>query len=564
MAGMDSLYLEAVVAELQQVLTGSRISKIYQPAAGELIFKLWGRGQTRRLLLSCEPGRTRLHLIEETYPNPAVPPRFCQLLRARLVALTGIEQLPGERVVQLSFAGENNTSYRLMAELTGRTANLILVDQQGLVVDALKRVPAGQGRESILTGTRYESLPPLTASLLDDGLPELPQKADDPTFFADWLCRSVRPMSTLVARELAARVGAGRDPRQVLEDFVSCRRAGGYRFSIVASGNRPLLTPVALEALAVEELDHFSSPSAAAEVYYRQHSASADQHGPEGEMRSLVTRTMKKLRRRRDKILADEQAVDKADEFRQRGELLLAQLYRVHPGERSVELDNYYLHPPQPVTIDLDPRLTAQENAEKYFRTYKKLKRSREHIARRLAETEDEIAWLEGIALALEEAQRADDFLAIRNELLDHGLLAQKKARQVPRAASGLAGVRETVSPNGYRICWGMNNRANDYVSKKLCGADDLWFHAHEMPGCHLVLKRGERREIPKEDRLFAASLAAGYSRGKNDGTVTVMVTEGRWVGKPKGAKPGLVTVRQYQTLRVAPRRVENNGDPQG
>ena len=564
MAGMDSLYLEAVVTELQQLLPGSRISKIFQPAASEVIFKLWGRGQTRRLLLSCEAGRSRLHLVEGTYPNPSAPPRFCQLLRARLGALTGIEQLPGERIVQLSFSGENNACYRLMAELTGRTANLILVDQQGLVVDALKRIPAEAGRGAVLPGALYEPLQPPATNLLDEGVPELPAHADDPGCLENWLCKSVRPMSRLVARELAAQVAAGQEPRRVVEDFIARRRSGEYHFAIVTLDNRPLLTPIVLQALAAAELDHFSSPSAAAEAYFSRHSTGSDQHGPEGEMRTMVARTMKKLLRRRERILADQQAVQQADEFRQRGELLLAQLYRVQSGEKSVELDNYYLQPPQPVTIELDPRLSPQQNAEKYFRVYKKLKRSQEHIVRRLAETEEEISWLEGVALALTEARQADEFLAVRRELLEHGMLKDIKSQPLPRPGSGPAGVREAVSPNGFRICWGVNNRANDYVSKKLCGADDLWFHAHELPGCHLVLKRSERREVPEEDRLFAASLAAGYSRGRNDGTVTVMITEGRWVVKPKGARPGLVTVRRYQTLRVAPRREDGKGESLG
>lgn len=557
---MDSLYLEALVGELQELLPGSRINKIYQPAAAEVIFKLWSRGRTLRLLLSCEADRSRLHLVEGTYPNPAAPPRFCQLLRARLAVLTGLEQLPGERIVRLTFAGSNEARYQLMAELTGRSANLILVDDQGLVVDALKRVPAAQGRGAIIPGARYEPPAPPGGHLFGEMVPEPPFDEVEPACFEAWLNHSLRPMSRLVAGDLAAQVAAGGNPRQVLADFIELRRRRAYRFAIVALDKRSLLACLPLQVLAGEELGYFPSPSAAAEAYYSRHQDSCDRHGPAGAMRTLVARTLKKLRRRRDRIVADQRRIAQAEELRQQGELLLAQLHRVPRGADSVKLDNYYLQPPQPVTIDLDPRLTPQQNAEKLFRAYKKVKRSREHIVRRLTETDDEICWLEGVALALAEARENDEFLIIRGELEEHGLLAVRGTKTPARRSSGVPGVREAMSPNGFRICWGVNNRANDYVSKKLCGAEDLWFHAQDMPGCHLVLKRGEQRQVPEADRLFAAALAAGYSRGKNDGTVDVMVSERRWVVKPKGAKPGLVTVRHYQTLRVAPRRQDDDG----
>lgn len=561
MAGMDSLYMEAVLAELEEVLPGSRVTKIYQPAAAELIFKLWNRGRTWRLFLSCEPGRSRLHLVEGTYPNPPAPPRFCQLLRARLQVLTGLRQVPGERIVHLSFADSDRTSYQLIAELTGRTGNLILVDQQGLVVDALTRIPADHGRNPVLPGEPYHAPQPLAGQLLDSVIAERAAESDA-SAFEQWLLSGVKPMSRLMARDLARQVELGEDPRLVLADFIERRRKRDAGFAIVSVDGKPQLLPFGLQALDAQVLATFTSPSAGAEAYFEEFSTSKDQFGPAGEMRALVKKTLKKLKRRQKGILEDQQNLEKAEELRQQGELLLSQLHRVSPGEKSVTVDNYYLQPAQPIRIQLDPRMTPQQNAERLFRSYKKIKRSREHIERRLVETEQELLWLEGISLALAEAQGGEEFLAIRNELAEQGLLKGKKKQGVQRGAKGVAGVRETVSPGGFRICWGVNNRANDYVTKNLCHADDLWFHAHEMPGCHLVLKRDNQREIPEEDQLFAASLAAGYSRGKNDGSVMVIVTEGRWVGKPKGAKPGLVTVRQFQTLRVTPKREQDEIGP--
>ncbi len=553
-AGMDSLYMEAVLEELQEILPGSRVTKVYQPGASELIFKLWNRGRTWRLLLSCEPGRSRLHLVEGTYPNPPTPPRFCQLLRSRLLVLTGLAQTPGERIVSLTFAGSDRSTYQLKAELTGRTGNLVLVDEQGMIVDSLKRIPAENGRLPVLPGEYYHSPNPLAGQLLDSVLAG--QVADlDPSAFEQWLLDGVKPISRLLAKDLARQTELGQPPAQVVADLLKRRRNRETGFGIVDVAGKPQLMSFGLQALEGVELATFTSPSAGAEAYFDEFSSSKDQVGPAGEIRALVKKALNKLKRRKKRILLDQQNLEHAEELRQHGELLLSQLYRVNPGDKTVTVDNYFIDPPQSINIQLDVRLTPQENAERLFRSYKKIKRSREHIERRLVETEQELLWLEGISLALAEAQSGDEFLSIRNELAEQGLLKGKKVRRTQPGAKGVAGVRETVSPGGFRICWGVNNRANDHVTKNLCHADDLWFHAHEMPGCHLVLKRGNREEVPELDQLFAAALAAGYSRGKNDGKVMVIVTEGRWVAKPKGAKPGLVTVRQFKTLSVTPKR---------
>ncbi len=562
MAGMDSLYLETVLAELQPLLPGSRIDKIYQTAAAELVFHLWGRGQSRRLLLSCEPGRSRLHLVEGTYPNPSTPPRFCQLLRARLRVLAGIEQPPGAGFVRLNFLGSNASRYQLYLEIHGRSGNLVLVDENGLVVDALHRQSTDQSRPASLAGTPYVIPPSSERILLEDAWTRVPDAADG-IDFETWLRREVQPMSRWLARELSLQLDANRSPSRILKDFIERRRNGEHRYAILDLDGRPQLLCYAPHALEGKELAHFTSVSAGAEAYFREFVLTRDRYGSSNEMNALVHKNLKKLSRRRQRILQDEQKLELAEDLRRQGELLLANLHRPSPGDRSVTVEDYYREPPAPICIPLDPRLSPQKNAEGLFRNYKKIKRSREHIERRLAETDQEIFWLEGVALALAEARGGEEFLVIRAELAEQGLLRIKKLQRPKRESKKMAGIRETLSPGGFRLIWGVNNRANDYVSKVLCQADDLWFHVHDQPGCHLVLKRDNPSPIPEPDQCFAAAIAAAYSRSKNDRSVSVMVSEGRWVAKPKGARPGLVTVRQFKTLLVTPRREPADESPE-
>ncbi len=557
---MDSLFLEAVVAELQGSLVGASVSRIHQPFPEELVFKLWTGRETFRLLVAVTPSRSRIYLTGHQAPNPPAPARFCQLLRARLSRLVNIEQVPGERVVALLFFGPDRQPLKLMAELTGRNGNLVLVDGQGQIIDALKRLPGEDDRRTIMPGADYQLPPGLPGRLLENSV--LPEQVADgkPEDFEAWLLSEVRPMSRLLARDMAAQVGQGGDPKEVLQGFVRRRELREYCFLTGEYHGNPILTAFALRALELDNPVLFPSPSAAADAFY----AADTPVGDSVERRRLQTvlqRAIKRLARRAANIEAEQATAGRGDEFRRWGELLLAHLHRLRPGMTEVTLDDYYEDPPRPVTIPLEPRCTPQENAEKYFRRYKKIKRSREHLARRMQETAEERSWLEGIVLALEESREIDDLTAIHRELVEGGLL-QAKPRTAGRNISPdpARKMRQAVSPGGYRCFWGTGNRVNDYLTTRICRPEDLWFHAQDLPGCHLVLKKEGRAEVPEEDQLFAASLAAGYSRGKNDGKVAVMVTEGKWVQKPKGARPGLVTVRRYRTLLVPPRRMDDDG----
>jgi predicted ribosome quality control (RQC) complex YloA/Tae2 family protein len=482
MTGMDNQTIEAIMNEVADLLAGAAVSKIYQPSSETLIFKLWTGRETHRLLISVASGRARIHLTRQAYPNPPAPARFCQLLRARLARLLRMEQVPGERIVRLVFSGaadgsEEPPRYTLMAELIGHHGNLVLLNEQGRIVDVLKRTK-GDGRRELLPGREYQP-PPFSPGA---------SRKDETSF--------PRPSSP--------------------------------------------------------------SPSQAADDYYARREGQSDGMDERRALQTVVRRQLKRLATRKHRIQHERSTAEGAEGLRQAGELLLANLHRLRTGMTAVELENYYADPPTQVTIQLEPRLTPRENAERYFQRYKKLKRSRDHIARRIAETEEELSWLENVGLALEEAETADDLGRIRRELADARLLQPMPPNPVlQRSADPARGVKEALSPNGYRLYWGTSNRVNDYVSRHLCKPEDLWFHALNRPGCHLVLKRKQGDEVPSDDQLYAASLAAGYSRGKGEGKVEVMVAEGKWVKKPKGARPGLVVVKQYRTLVVVPRRTE-------
>ncbi|MDT8420324.1 MAG: NFACT RNA binding domain-containing protein [Desulfuromonadales bacterium] len=557
---MDIFWLEAVVKELEGTVTDTRINKIHQPTADTLILRLWNGRQTLRLLITLDSRYSRLHLTECDYPNPFTPPRFCQLLRARLAALTGLRQVPGERIVEFSFRGKDG-DYLLMAELLGRHANLVLVDRHMRIVDALKRVSGAAGERSIQPGEMYR-LPQHRVHIdLRRELPRVPDEFRSATAFANWLLASLVPMSRFEANRLAAQVAEGRDCQAVLGEFRERLLKGECqpRISGGGEGAELLLFPDVADSSA--DVQCFSAPSAALDAYFYPLQFHTGQIADGRELVELVRRQIKKLQKRRENIAAEELQKEDFDQRRKWGELLLSHLHLVKRGMKEVEVTDYHQQPPQQVVIRLDPKLTPQENTEACFKRYKKEKRGLGHISRRLQETEAELDWFEGLALALDEAATPAELEDVRRDLLEAGFIQPLRTDRVHRqSVPAESHLLRDVSPSGLTILWGRNNRSNDEISTRQTGKEDLWFHAYNQPGCHLVLKRGEHKgELDDEDILYAASLAAGYSRGRHDHKVEVMVAEGRAVHKPKGTRPGLVTVKAYRTLVVQPRRLKEN-----
>jgi len=400
-------------------------------------------------------------------------------------------------------------------------------------------------------------VPPERLALLDDGaaIVEGLRTAPDATLF---LQERVFPMSAALATALAAELEAGHCLPELLERIGQDLRNASFAPHRVSWGGEVGLLPftLGLHVFArVERSEDLSSLVNRASI--ANNTAPTGDLGP--TLQAVVRRQQQKLRKRLKHIEADRDRYADPDGAKQAGELLLANLYRLRRGMDRIVVDDYYQDPPVPRTITLDPQMTPQDNAERYFKLYRKARRAGEHHERRLQETRQELDWLGQVELALGEAESPDDLYQVQLELEAAGLLKAAKGQLGRRPAPDPAAqLHQSVTPGGHPIFWGRNNRSNDYVSRELTGAKDLWMHAHNLPGCHLVLKtEGRPERVPEQDVLFAAALAAGYSKGRDAGKVEVMVAEGRAVRKPKGAKPGLVTVDSYRTVMVAPSRLD-------
>jgi predicted ribosome quality control (RQC) complex YloA/Tae2 family protein len=365
-----------------------------------------------------------------------------------------------------------------MAELTGKNSNLILLNDQGVIIDVLKRVSgAGKGR-NILPGEEYL-------------LPEKKQSDRE------------------IEKKLAVKPGANCSWNQYVEKL--------YNNAELVKNKQEL-------SLQLQE---------------------------------AIGRQIKKLNKRIINIEKEYSAQQNFDEFKQRGELLLANLQNIKRGMEAITLLNYYLQTPEPIEIVLDPVLRPQQNVEKYFKRYKKAKRGLEHSQRRLQETRTELEWLEQLDYQLKDAVNNSDIEEIAQELKKAGLLREVNRLHARRTLPP-SKPHEAVSPSGFKIFWGRNNRQNDEISTKILKEGDLWFHVHNISGAHVVMKVGNKKKtVTDEDFSYAAALAAGYSTAKNDNKVEVLLAAAKFVHKPKGGRPGLVNVLRYETLVVKPLRLD-------
>lgn len=477
---MDYLSLQSIVIQLQTQLQGALVNKVYQPDRDLLILKLWNGRLEQRLLIGVGGVGPRIHLTTNTYRNPVRPPRFCQLLRARLKRLVRIEMDPADRIVRLHFVGAQEERYTLIAELFGREGNVILLDQHHRVVDSLFRTKEGCSRPLIV------------------GQPYMAPDIGD----SNHLTRH----SEFVA------------PQGDVDQWPN---------------------------LSLQAEQHFEQVGAALQ---RKHGVDAHT-----ELRKAVSTALKRLNKRLKHI---DQQIDQClncEQEKQLGDLLLANLHVMKRGMKQIEVLDYYQDPPVVTTVELQSAKTPQENAELYFKRYRKGKRGLDHCQRRLEQTQLEIEWLEQISLQLDDQVTSADSDMIREELVESGWYKPTTALQRDtRHQKPATLVNRVQSPNGWQIVWGRNNKTNDYVSKTLLKPADLWFHAHKIPGCHLVLK-SDGADVAMEDQLFAAALCAAHSRAAQDTRVDVMVTEGKHVKRIKGAPLGLVRVEIYRVLQVVP-----------
>ena len=566
---IDAICLQAVAGELRPQLLGLRVDKVHQPARDQVVLLFRGK----RLLLNAGAGAPRLQLTEILRDNPAEPPMFCMLLRKHLsgARVAGLTQPPLERLVKIEFDASDELGRAgrrtLVLEAMGRRSNLILLDGEGRVIDSLRRVDADMSAaRQVLPGLFYQ--PPASTGRLpfleetEAGFAARFTAAAAEKTLDAFLLDQYFGLSPLMARELAFQAAGDVDARvfqmggpgplwRAFEDFQNRVREERFTPVCLLRDGKPLdfaCVPVGQYGGAAECVA-YPSFSALLDAFYeaREKQERARQRG--ADLLRAASTARDRLRRKLALQEKEYAATQDRDKLRIQGDLITANLYRMERGQARLECENYY-EAGAPASIPLDPLLTPQQNAAKYYKRYAKAKTAEKYLREQMDLARRDLEYLESVLAEIAQAETEADYLDIRAELREAGFL--KKQGRGKKEKSRPAAPWEFCTSSGLQVLAGRNNRQNDKLTLKDADRRDLWLHTQKIHGSHVIL-RCAGRTPSEEDIAEAAMVAAWFSQARESGNVPVDYTEVRNVKKPAGGRPGMVIYTTCRTVNVTP-----------
>lgn len=550
---LDNRMIAGLQAELSVRLSGARVDKIYMPRRDRVVLHLRGEEGAVRLLLSAG-GDARVHLTDEKFEYPDAPPMFCMLLRKHMAGarITGVSRPEGERILELCFTAVDEMgdvrARKLICELTGRLTNLILTEEDGVILACLKNVDQEASPRPILPGLLYRLPPrperPLAENAAEAELKSLCESCTDPQD----LCGMLSGVSPLLAREAFFRAEG------------TPERAGAELWSILNAQPEPYLLRLngnMREASAFPVLQYggeairYPDFSGLLDMFYSARAKADAVKGASSEMTRAMQNARDRLRRKLASQRQELEAARRREELKRDADLITANLYAIQPGDGTVTVTDYFDEKLPQVKIELDPAKTPQQNAQKLYSRFTRMKNAESALTQQIELGEQELAYVESVLYALSAAEEPSQLGVIRQELLENGYVRNKeKGKKKPKEPPFAP--RSYTVDGGLTLLCGRNNAENDRLTHRHAGKQDIWFHARNVPGCHAVLLT-EGTE-PSDAALEQSAAAAAYfSSAKNQPRTAVDYTRVKYVKKPQGARPGMVNYFEYKTALVAP-----------
>ena len=536
----DGFFLHHMTEELRHELVGGRIQKINQPFEQELVLQIRSNRKSLKLLLSAHSVFGRVQLTDTTFENPAVPNTFIMVMRKYLqgAVIEAIQQVENDRILEISVSNKNeigdSVAVTLVIEIMGKHSNIILLDKaSGKIIEAIKHVGFSQNSyRTILPGSTYVA-PPQTGSLN-------PFTVGDEKLFQILQTEEIEPK-----RLQQIFQGLGRDTATELSGRLTTDKLKTFR-AFFASPTQPSLTEKSFSALLFSDSKtQMSTLSELLDSFYKD---KAERDRVNQQASELIRRVENELEKNRKKLGKQEEellATENAEEFRQKGELLTTFLHQVPNDQDQVELDNYYTG--EKIIISLDKALTPNQNAQRYFKRYQKLKEAVKHLTSLIEETRTTILYLESVETTLAQASLTE-IAEIREELIQTGFIRRRQREKIQKRQKP----EKYLATDGQTIILvGRNNLQNDELTFKMAKKDELWFHAKDIPGSHVVITGN--LQPSDEVKTDAAELAAYFSKARLSNLVQVDMIEIKKLNKPTGGKPGFVTYTGQKTLRVTP-----------
>lgn len=546
----DGLFTHAMIHELNQTLQNGRVTKISQPYPHEVILTIRANRTNYPVLLSANPRYARFQITQIPYTNPAVPTNFTMMLRKYLegAKLLEIKQLDNDRVVYFEFLTRNELGDKLplllSAEIMGRYSNVILINQStNKIIDTIKHVGMDQNRyRTLLPGATYRQPPtqnkenPFEQD--SNTFEELIQKYPNREVLADNLLKQYQGISRDNALALADKLHSSNNFVQAFNNFLAMTEdpiptMNGNNFSIFTDNPNG---------------KKFTTLSEMLDVFYHTKANRDRVQQQGGQLLHVIRKNLQRNKKKLKKLSNELKATENADEYRIKGEVLTTYLYQIKRGMTKITLPNFYDNNKE-ITISLSNQLSPSQNAQKYFKKYQKLKNAVTFVNEQIELTQKEVAYLEEIQTQIELATPAD-LDDIKTELQQEGYIKKKQQKSKRSSRVKINKPESFVASDGTEILVGKNNLQNEKLTLHTAKKTDIWLHAKNIPGSHVIIKSNN----PSDETLFeAAMLAAYFSKFRSSANVPIDYVQVKNIRKPNGSKPGFVIYEGQKTLTVTP-----------
>lgn len=575
----DGIVTNSLTKELNKNLLNGRINKVYQPENDEIFLHIRNNRENFVLLISASPNNPRFHLTTQTKKNPMQPPMFCMILRKYLEGSTilGIEQLFMDRVIFIDIASRNelgiSSEKRLILEIMGRHSNLVLIDKEsGEIIDSITRVTEDMSRvRQILPGLDYNFPPeqdkinPLTSNKED--FFNLLDKEDPKTQIFRFFYFNYMGLSPLISREFCYEADVNRNTK--IEDLTPDMK--DKLFSVfkkdVDNINNNCFKPtlvydedeIRMKAFHALDLNQFGE--SAPKVTFDSVSELLDEYFSKKDHSDRIIQKSQSLRRivqvkldrtsnKLSKQFKEFETSKEREIYKIYADLISANIYHIEKGAKEITVQNFYDENLENITIPLNEKYSGPINAQRYYKRYSRLKNAYNRLNRQIPQTRNEALYLENILVSIDNSTEFDELEEIEEDLIKDGYI--KKSRRKTKSKNIESKPHHYVSEEGIDIFVGKNNRQNDILTFRNSNREDIWLHVQKMPGSHVIIKNNGQ-EVSNETLETAGLLAAYYSSGRTGSNVAVDWTERKHVKKIRGAKPGLVTYDNFETVFVTP-----------
>lgn len=576
---LDGIAIHALADELQELLVGGRIDKIQQPDSSTILLSVRQPGRPNKLLLSCNAQTARIGITTQAKANPAQPPLFCMVLRKHLEGskIVAVRQSGWERIVEIVCEGYDELGERatriLIGEFMGKHSNLILINPEtNVILDSARRLGFDMSQyRQVLPGLTYITPPPQDKAditdITQDEMIAWFMDAPSSQSLKKILLNHIAGFGPQTAAEVIHRSGLNPDDRvdflgqydydRIWQQILWLRnllQRKDYHPTLVEGGKKAMaFAPFPLEQFAQYEQKELPSMSALVEQFIGRKEQDNLLAQRSGDLERIINREIERCEKKLALQLEKVQEGDDAEHLKIWGELLTANLYQLKQGEEA-HVINYYDPDQATITIPMQPNLTPNENAQKYFKKYAKAKAGAQQSLVQAEHTQDELNYLDSIANSLRNAQSPDDLQDIRLELETAEYVKAKLTKQNKKAKKEPEFKPLVLHYGTLEVVVGKNNVQNDYVTTRLGRNNDVWFHVKDIPGSHVLIRNHQAQHELGQDVLdFAAHLAAYFSKSRYSALVPVDYTLKRYVHKPNGAKPGRVIYENQKTIYITP-----------